>query len=61
MSQKIRQGNDIGITWSLYDGNNDPYDLRGKDITIELICGYGRVRIRDYQVQGEYHHNEFNI
>lgn len=47
MSQKIRQGNDIDIHWSLLDADENPYILEGRNIEIELEVGKKRVKIRD--------------
>lgn len=52
MSQKIRQGNDIDIRWSLLDGDEQPYDLTGKDIAVELNVGTKKVRIKEFDVLG---------
>ena len=44
MNQKIRRGNDIEITWSLYDSENDPYIVDGRNFVVELCNEYGKVQ-----------------
>lgn len=52
MSQKIRIGNDIDISWSLVDGDEQPYPLEGKDVSIELNVGTKKVRIKEITLDG---------
>lgn len=53
MSRKIRLGNDIEISWSLVDEDQHPYDLTGRDISIEIIVGEKkRVKIKDISTEG---------
>lgn len=56
MSQKIRTGNDIDITWSLKDASEQPYIVEGKDVTIELNVGTKRVRIKEFELSGNHIH-----
>lgn len=51
-AQKIRQGNDIDIRWSLIDSEEQPYIIEGKDIRIELNIGPRKVRITEFEVSG---------
>lgn len=39
MWKKIRKGNDIGIEWSLVDEDNTPYNLEGRNVTVEITSG----------------------
>lgn len=52
MSEKIRKGNDIRISWSLYDADEHPYNLEGRNIAIELDVLTKRVRIPSFSVSG---------
>lgn len=52
MSEKIRKGNDIRISWSLYDEAEQPYNLEGRDIAIELNVLTKRIRIPEFTVSG---------
>lgn len=52
MSEKIRKGNDIRIGWSLYDADEHPYNLEGRNIEIELDVLTKRVRIPSFSVSG---------
>jgi hypothetical protein len=52
MGQKIRIGNDIDIRWSLIDGDEQPYILEGRDISIELDVGTKKIRIDNFEVTG---------
>jgi len=52
MSQKIRIGNDIYIRWSLLDEESQPYIMTGRDVSIELDVGTKRVRIKEFEVEG---------
>lgn len=52
MSQKIREGNDIDIRWSLLDEESNPYILDGREVSIELHCGKKRVKIKEIETDG---------
>lgn len=52
MSQKIRIGNDIYIRWSLLDEESQPYIMTGRDVSIELDVGTKRVRIKEFEAEG---------
>lgn len=56
MSQKIRTGNDIDITWSLKDASEQPYIVEGKDVAIELNVGTKRVRIKEFELSENHIH-----
>lgn len=56
MSQKIREGNDIDITWSLYDADENPYIVAGRDVSIELNVGTKRVKISEFNLSGNQVH-----
>lgn len=45
MSRKIRLGNDIDITWSLLDKDEQPYIVEGRDFEIEIHFDKKKVRI----------------
>lgn len=51
MSQKIRQGNDIRIRWSILDADEHPYILEGRNVAVELNVGTKRVRIRSLEIE----------
>ena len=52
-NEKIRIGNDIDIRWSLVDGDGNPYNMEGKDISIEIVVNDSkRVRIKQFTVSG---------
>ena len=51
MSQKIRQGNDIRIRWSILDADEHPYILEGRNVTVELNVGTKRVRIKSLEIE----------
>ena len=38
MSQKVRRGNDIHITWTLTDGEGNPYIVEGRDVCVSMIA-----------------------
>jgi hypothetical protein len=50
MSEKIRIGNDLDIRWTIVDGDENPYILEGRDITLELNVGKKRVRISEFEL-----------
>lgn len=50
MSQKIRLGNDIDITWSLKDAAELPYIVEGKDVAIELNVGSKKIKIKEFDL-----------
>lgn len=52
MSKKIRTGNDIDITWSLKDADEQPYIVEGKNVEIELNVGTKRVKIKEFELSG---------
>ena len=52
MSQKIRIGNDIDIRWSLFDNDEQPYNLDGRNVSIELNVGTKKVRIKEVETEG---------
>ena len=37
---KVRIGNDISVTWTILDGDGNPYDLTGRDIEVHLRSFY---------------------
>lgn len=47
---KIRIGNDIDITWSILDADEQPYIVEGRDIAVELDIGKKRVRITEFDL-----------
>ena len=51
MSQKIRQGNDIRIRWSILDADEHPYILEGRNVAVELNVGTKRVRIKSLEIE----------
>ena len=53
MAEKIRLGNDIGINWSLIDEDGNPYNLEGRDVSVEIDVGEKkRYRIKELSVSG---------
>lgn len=56
MSQKIRIGNDIDIRWTIVDADEQPYDFTGRDIAIELNVGTKKVRIKEFETEGNILH-----
>ena len=50
MGQATRKGNDIRITWSLYDASQQPYNLEGRDIAVQLELASFKIRITDFSV-----------
>ena len=56
MSQKIRIGNDIDIHWSLLDADEQPYNLEGRNFSIEVTVGTKRVRLTVLDVSGNTAH-----
>lgn len=53
MAEKIRLGNDIGIDWSLIDEEGNPYNLEGRDVSVEIDVGEKkRYRIKELSVSG---------
>lgn len=53
MAEKIRLGNDIGINWSLIDEEGNPYNLEGRDVSVEIDVGEKkRYRIKELSVSG---------
>ena len=59
MSRKIRLGNDIDITWSLLDKDENPYIVDGRDFEIEVIVGTRKYRMYDVSASGNQIHFEF--
>ena len=52
MNKKIRIGNDIEITWSLFDADEQPYIVEGRDAAVELFVNGSRVRIGEFTATG---------
>lgn len=53
MSEKIRVGNDIDITWSLIDEEEQPYVVEGRDVSVEVvIADKKRYRVKDLDLDG---------
>lgn len=53
MAEKIRLGNDIGINWSLIDEEGHPYNLEGRDVSVEIDVGEKkRYRIKELSLSG---------
>lgn len=54
--KKIRIGNTIDVLWGIYTGDGiseQPYDLTGRDLTMFLKDGFGKViRIADFKTEG---------
>lgn len=51
----IRKGNDINILWDIMhevEGQSQPYDLTGKDLTLYLGTPYGREKVPGITTQG---------
>lgn len=45
MSQNIRIGNDIRVDWTLKDADEQPYNLRGRNIAVEVVIGAKKYRV----------------
>lgn len=54
---KIRIGNDIDITWSILDADEQPYIVEGRNIAVELNVGKKRVRITEFDL----HENQIHF
>ena len=52
MSRKIRLGNDIDITWSLLDKDEQPYIVEGRDFAVEIHIGKKRFKISNTEASG---------
>ena len=53
MSEKIRVGNDIDITWQLIDEDEQPYIVEGKDVSVEIvIADKKRYRAKELDLTG---------
>lgn len=53
--ERVRLGNDIEVHWAIYTGADaalSPYDLTGRDIAFYVKSAYGKVRIKDFIVDG---------
>lgn len=48
--RKIRLGNDILISWHIYDKDGNPYSLVGKDLYVELNTDKTIVPIEDFTI-----------
>ena len=48
--RKIRLGNDILISWHIYDKDGNPYSLVGKDLYVELNTDKAIVPIADFTI-----------
>ena len=51
---KIRIGNDIAVTWTLKDGEGNPYDLTGRNVEVHLRSFYVDEQMT-FEVTGESH------
>lgn len=49
--KRIRQGNDIVVTWSIYKGGK-PYALDGVEIALYLSHAFGKTKIESFQING---------
>lgn len=54
MEDRIRKGNDIGISWAIFaDAENQvPYDLAGRRLTMYLTNRYGTSQISGFKTEG---------
>ena len=59
MARKIRLGNDIDITWSLLDKDENPYIVEGRDFEIEVVVGTRKYRMYDVSASGNQIHFVF--
>ena len=50
--ERIRLGNNIAISWALYDLNGRVHSLDGKDIQLYMSCGGLKQAVTDYTIQG---------
>lgn len=50
--ERIRLGNNIAISWALYDLNGKLHSLEGKDIQLYVSCGGLKQAVTDYTIQG---------
>lgn len=54
MEDRIRKGNDIGVSWAIFaDAENQvPYDLTGRRLTMYLTNRYGTSQISGFKTEG---------
>lgn len=45
--RKIRKGNDIRITWTILDADNQPYIFEGRNVAILLVSGSFVLRVKN--------------
>ena len=50
--ERIRLGNNIAISWALYDLNGRVHSLEGKDVQLYVSCGGLKQAVTDYTIQG---------
>lgn len=52
---KIRKGNDISVEWAIFidsEGQQAPYDLTGRKLTMYLTNRYGTSQVSDFKTEG---------
>ena len=52
---KIRKGNDISVEWAIFidsEGQQAPYDLTGRKLTMYLTNRYGTSQVSDFNTEG---------
>lgn len=56
MEDRIRKGNDIGVSWAIFaDAENQvPYDLMGRRLTMYLTNRYGTSQISGFKTEGHF-------
>ena len=48
--KRIRIGNNIAITWLLYENDGNIHNLEGKDLELYMTCGGLKFVVADYTV-----------
>lgn len=54
MEDRIRKGNDIGVSWAIFADQEQttPYDLTGRNLTLYISNQYGKFNATDFTTEG---------